>query len=663
MKLRLRPGLAALAAAALAAGPLAGNASAGPPDPPEPTPTARSSASAETADRARIGADDVADKHFQHGGREGHLLPRRENVALVGKGAVADKGLDRIGDVAVFGNYAYLAGFRGADCSRGGVYVMDIRNLRAPRQVGFIPTGEFNFVGEGMQVLRISTTAFRGNLLIFNNEICPSREPTANTVGGGTLVDVTNPLAPRVLASGFGDRVEGLPFANPVHSAFMWQDRGRAYAVLVDDLEFTDVDIYDITNPRTPTLIAEYDLLEQFPQIAQEGLDEIFLHDMVVRRNEAGRMVMLASYWDGGYVKFDVTDPRRIRYMGDTDFTNPDPELLAQTGEEAEPEGNAHQAEFTRDGDLVLAADEDFAPYRSGDFSITTGPNAGVYPSVAVGGGGTAADLPDKLLNGPTVYGGYGCPDSAPIPPADEALAGVTLRAGEERIVVLQRGPVDDPGAPEEACFPGEKAANGIAAGYDAVVFVNRHLGSAEADAAADPFCGSGAFPPGDPIPTVCTNHRAFHLMFNSEPAFDLPYVAGTEPAIGTLGERVQVTAVFDGWGYVHLFANNNGKMRELDTYAIPEAMDERFASRFGDLSVHEVATSKTRNRLTYIAYYAGGFRVVQTFRGKLREVGSFIDEGGNNFWGVEVFTRGGVEYVAASDRDFGLYIFRYAPD
>jgi len=43
-----------------------------------------------------------------------------------------------------------------------------------------------------------------------------------------------------------------------------------------------------------------------------------------------------------------------------------------------------------------------------------------------------------------------------------------------------------------------------------------------------------------------------------------------------------------------------------------------------------------------------------------LREVGRFIDDRGNDFWGVQVFTRGGKEFVAASDRDYGLYIFQY---
>ena len=40
--------------------------------------------------------------------------------------------------------------------------------------------------------------------------------------------------------------------------------------------------------------------------------------------------------------------------------------------------------------------------------------------------------------------------------------------------------------------------------------------------------------------------------------------------------------------------------------------------------------------------------------------VGHYIDGGGNNLWGVQVFQHDGQEYVAASDRDSGLYIFRY---
>ena len=155
------------------------------------------------------------------------------------------------------------------------------------------------------------------------------------------------------------------------------------------------------------------------------------------------------------------------------------------------PEGNGHQSEFSHDNKFVLAADEDFAAYRPGSFQITEGPNAGEFESASVGGGAAAALLADKEMNGPTVYGGYGCDGSTPIPPrADQDLE---LAPGEEAIVVLQRGPTDDPAAPEESCFPGEKAENGIAAGYDAVLLTNRHGGSADGNA----YCGSGGYPGG----------------------------------------------------------------------------------------------------------------------------------------------------------------------
>jgi hypothetical protein len=132
------------------------------------------------------------------------------------------------------------------------------------------------------------------------------------------------------------------------------------------------------------------------------------------------------------------------------------------------------------------------------------------------------------------------------------------------------------------------------------------------------------------------------------------------------------VEAQFDGWGYVHLFGASIGAtsatLTELDTYAIPEAMDPDFAEGFGDLSVHEVATDPTDPDLAYLSYYAGGLRAIRIVNGELVEVGGYIDPvggvtpaGGNNFWGVEVWTHPetGQEYILASDRDSGLWIFQ----
>ncbi len=43
-------------------------------------------------------------------------------------------------------------------------------------------------------------------------------------------------------------------------------------------------------------------------------------------------------------------------------------------------------------------------------------------------------------------------------------------------------------------------------------------------------------------------------------------------------------------------------------------------------------------------------------------EVGGYLDEAGNNFWGVEAIdnpANPGETLILASDRDYGLYIFR----
>jgi PA domain len=568
----------------------------------------------------------------QHGGIEGHLPPAQSNVELVGKAAVSDRAPGRVADVNVFGNYAYLAAFADPSCERGGVYVFDIADVTAPREVGFIPTGPGSFVGEGVQIVPLRTRAFRGDVLIFNNEICAL---APGNVGGATLVDVSDPLNPQVLSAQFGDfDPPGVApgVAHQVHSAFIWTHGRSAYAVLVDDEESRDVDIFDISDPRNPVKVAEYDLAAMFPQILQPGLEEVFFHDVVVKRI-GGRQVMLLSYWDAGYVKLDVTDPRHAVYLGDTDFTFPDPELLAQTDRREDPEGNAHQAEFTRDNKYFIGADEDFAPT-----GLEGSTNDGAAFD-AVPGSDTPQLTDGQTLTGTTVYAGRACDVDPAVPPAPTT--------GGPYIAVVTRG----------LCTFTEKVANVEAAGgYAGVVVVNRE--------GSDGCSLFGMSVEGN-IPAFSVDRRTGFGFFDLTTYDEAACRAGTASEIpgvtlGTTGDVITLRAFFDGWGYVHLFANENGKISELDTYAIGEAMDPRFATGFGDLSVHEVATSQRRSDLAYLSYYAGGFRVIKIANNQIQEVGRFIDKGGNNFWGVQVFRRGGVEYVAASDRDFGLYIFRY---
>ena len=615
-------------------------------------------------------------RHGQHGTNFEHLPAVRENIELVGKlemktpdaykrdpetdvldPSQPDTVPGQIADLAVYKNAAYLMSWAEPSCARGGFFSVDISNPAQPKQLAFVPALPGTYHGEGAQALTINTPSFSGDLLAVNNEPC-----SIDGSVGFDLYDVTNPAAPVTLVQGKDDESRTGTARSGYHSVFVWQDGAKAYLVATDNSEqsTTDVDIFDITNPRVPKQIGDFDLKAladaQGVDLRDLGADgksangnAIFNHDMIVKKIGAVQ-TMLVSYWDAGYVKINVNDPANPRILGDSAYDDVDP----LTGM-SPPEGNGHQAEFSHDNRFVLAADEDFSTYRT-DFDITTGPNAGRYDSGEFGFTKPIKTLPDQKLNGPTVYGGYGCTAGAAIPAADTAIPPGSLGPGEEQIVVLQRGPVNDPSNPYPACRFDEKIQNAANAGYDGVIIANHHAGAQNGAAPDAAFCGSGE---SRPIPGMCIGHRAFHLVFNDAPDYDADYTPNSEPAIGTTGEKVQATSLFDGWGYMQLYRNTGNDLERVDSFAIEEALDERYASGFGDLSVHEWATDPTHN-VGYSAYYAGGMRVFLFGDDGLKQTGKFIDEGGSNFWGVEVFTKDGERLFAGSDRDYGLYVLRY---
>ncbi|MEX2422238.1 MAG: hypothetical protein WD670_10530, partial [Actinomycetota bacterium] len=210
----------------------------------------------------------------------------------------------------------------------------------------------------------------------------------------------------------------------------------------------------------------------------------------------------------------------------------------------------------------------------------------------------------------------------------------------------------------------------------DAVLLVGRHLaGGAAAD--DPPFCGFGAFPPDEQIVATCTTHTAMHELFARTPDFTLPYPVGdpgdVEPNIGEVGFEIDITANFDGWGYVRVLdTDTEGTLDEVAQISIPETADEDFAIGFGDLTVHEVevprgdpnegGSNADTDLVAYFSWYAGGFRVFDiSDPSNPAELGRYIDDADNNFWGVALAEdENGDRIVLASDRDYGLFIFRY---
>jgi len=584
----------------------------------------------------------------QHGGNEGHLPPVRYGVDLVGKAAVTNPsgaGLQgRVADVSAYGNHAFLTAFRDPTCERTGAHVMDISDPEEPFEVreAFMETTPGNYAGEGSQTLRLKNRYFDGVLFIHQNETCPGApEPTApRTRGGINIWDVTDATRPQPLAVHAGDYTnpEGGfdQQANQTHSAFAWTNEldGRTYVVLVDDEETTDLDILDITNPRNPRLVNDSLDLDEEPfdvdQASPPGLTSVFSHDMTVKRI-GRRYVMNVSYWDGGYVLLDVTDvePGQVSLIADSDYAELDEERLAR-GEEISPEGNGHQSELSPDNRFLVATDEDFNPYRV-VAQITSGPAQG-SGFTAVSASGTPPVDAQTSIEGTPTFVGLAC---EPLPPGD----GVAL---------VERG----------VCPFQTKLDAITAAGYDAGIVFNAQREDCQ---------GLVTMLAEGTIPFVFTDRLTGLRLLGVEGVDETSACTTATPAAGTASASVRIEAVFDGWGYVRLFRTQVpsrpgtlGSISQVDTFAVPESQDERYATRFGDLSVHEVAVDPNpRTRRAYLSYYAAGFRVLEYGPDGLKEVGAFIDEGGNNFWGVEVHRVAGRKLVLASDRDYGLYIFR----
>jgi hypothetical protein len=612
----------------------------------------------------------------QHGGTGGHLPAGSKNVRLISKLRLTDLE-SGIADVGYFKGFAYLNAW-GPNCASAGgtgagVHVVDVRNPAQPRKVGFLPAEPNGFPGEGVHVMSVNTPFFQGDLLLHNNETCNSTQPS---VLGFSMWDVTNPLAPRKLGQ-FGDTIpppslfsRGTYHSNHSVQGFTLPD-GRAFAVSVDNEEafgapFKDVDIFDITNPAAPVLASERGL-EDWPgaQGSYANGDAVNNHDIQFKLI-GGRPTLVVSYWDAGQIQLDVSDPYNPRFIGDSDYRTPDP-LMPQF---AIPEGNSHESYWSSDNRWLISTDEDFSPFRT-SFELTTGPNAGPYGAGEFGFTPSIDSRPDGMINGPTVFGGRGCfaagpnagPDAAgdPMPPPASAIP---AGPGEEKTVVFSRG----------GCFFSTKIAAGQDLGYDVVIIGQSHGGSRNGLLPDGFTCGGAGHNYDERIPAICIGHRAMHLMFNDTPAYTGP--EGVDIVLGTMGEKYEATTEFDSWGYVQLHDATQPDLPIVDSYAVTEALSESFAEDFGVLSVHEVKTDPRRRvNLAYFSYYNAGFRVAEFGPGGITEVGFFIDEGGNDFWGVfptgdETAGHGYPSHpgrgeglrptILLSDRDFGLYIVEY---
>jgi hypothetical protein len=625
----------------------------------------------ESVRRTDVLLSDLGDE-AQHGPTSGHLDPTSSNVEVVGRLKLTNFA-DDVSDVSATQApngrwYAYVGNW-GAKCSSGGVNVVDITDPANPVKVRFINSSGSGYVTEGLQALHISTSAYNGDILVVSNEWCRTLPNPKQMPGGISIWDINDPTAPKLLVEAFGDFEVHGNRANESHSAIAWDAGPKAYVAAIDNEELEDVDFFEITDPRNPEMLAETKL----PGVNVDAYgSEKTAHDFDVLRfdddnNPATpeRWHLMVSDWDAGWVDVDVQDPENPVIVGETDYATCD--QVVETA--CPPEGNAHQGEWNSDGSVFIGTDEDSSPFRL-PIRVTSGALTGqVFPAGEFSFTKQVASFPDGKINGPTVYGGYGCPDdAAEVPNASTLGAG----AGEEKIIVFQRGPVGDPNhAAHDACFFSEKIAMGESKGYDVVIVANHHQGAGGGEFPDAFVCGSQGSPVAGTAAGLCVGHRFMHQAFGKAPDYTFPYPspAPLEPTPGTLGPRIEAASEFDGWGYARL---HDASLNEVGQYWLPEQASTDFVSGFGDLTVHEVEVPRgdpdeggpapDDDKLAYFAWYSGGFRVLDfTDPAEPVEVGAFIDEGGNDLWGVALAKdASGNRIILASDRDFGLYIFRY---
>ena len=273
----------------------------------------------------------------------GHLPAVAKNLELVGElepAAAQGPMVDgQIADLAVFKNYAYLNSWDEPSCTKGGVYVVNIEDPFHPVESGFIPARSGYYHGEGAHAFTLETPQS-------SRAICspsttrpvattPRPAEVPGTAGGFDLYDVTDPDNPETL-----DRARAIAprrahwsrtrqeFANSAHSS----TSGRTGPAPTRSSS---------TTPSCTTSTSSTSPIRGRPSWSASSTWSSCSPRSSARRPTAARSscttpssrrstaacVMLANYWDAGYVQLDVTDPSDPKLITDTEFADIDPAI------------------------------------------------------------------------------------------------------------------------------------------------------------------------------------------------------------------------------------------------------------------------------------------------------------------------------------------------
>ena len=255
--------------------------------------------------------------------------PRTWTTELVGHVAPPQTG--GYGDVWAHRDVAYLGNVRQGDCRpANGVWAISLRDPARPRPLASFakfPGSD----GEDVWVGSISTKAFKGDLAAVGLQRCSREQPA---FAGLALYDVTDPARPRELSRLASDVPTG------VHELGVVQrPDGRVLALAAVNYSFThsrgrkgDVRIVDITDPRRPRELADWDVRRDGPVETRGQLAarrDVFCHS--VWPFDDGNKAF-ASCWSAGVQFLDISDPAAPRLIGQTAYRPEDGYRGAHSG-------------------------------------------------------------------------------------------------------------------------------------------------------------------------------------------------------------------------------------------------------------------------------------------------------------------------------------------
>jgi hypothetical protein len=616
--------LSALCAAALVTLTLAGGASSRPPGGP-----VSDDPSSPPGSPLFDGAG-VASVEALLGGQAPAAQAERQakNLSLVGALKLQPFNLGVHGDVAAWKNLAFVGKWRDA-CPATGVDIIDISNPAAPVKIA--DTRDYADTSmEDMQVLRIGDR----DILGIGLQDCGG-SPTAGAVGL-ELYDITDPATPQFLSLFNGEDFGMEAEHGHVHELDLTMTPdGRALALLSSpDLEaitsdanglngIGDLLIVDITDPASPTLAAEWGVLDApefglafYLSVRRGGDARTQLHS--VRANGDGTLAYL-SYWDAGYIILDISDPENPSFVGRAPIPMSD-------------EGNAHSLDEARGGNLLVTADEDYTPFH---LEFTSSAFTGTRLAIEGNRTPQIATLPGRAMAGEVVFVGRGCPadPALGLPVADPYLADP---AG--KIALIERG----------LCRFDNKIARAQLAGAIGAIVFNNPRPDEESLVLMD-IAQPTVLPDGTSVPITI-------------PAIFVQRSTGLLLRDGAQPVTASAAAVFDGWGFMRVWnISNPSSPAQIGTFKTANVTDPDVALD-GTWTIHN---PEVRGSTVFASWYSDGIRVIDITRPTApRELafwkgaGAPADAPAVNIWSVVPHG----DLLVASDRNYGLYILKRTP-